>query len=158
MSAEDSEEWVNCNKSPSVTAQMKDDKIVHRVMNPEDQEEEYDNDSDIDGEEIQEIVTVDEIIKFGELYIQALEQRNLITHQHIMNIYLVQTVLRKERPKHMKHLTMHEMSSKSSKQCVGNPVTTPSPTLSPNSDSEPELQYFDCNCWIHPHQTQQWKS
>lgn len=81
-SVESAEEWINCKKDAPVTVHMMADKTVSMVMNLEDQVEECDSNS----EEIQERLITDEIIKLGDKYIQALEQRNFIMptfHEHL---------------------------------------------------------------------------
>jgi hypothetical protein len=84
-----------------------------------------DSDSDQQCVSVEEKISTDTMISLTEELISGKEQRSFILEQQIMSIYKIKEQLQRERPKHMKDLTLKEMFQNASKQ-VSKPEPQPS--------------------------------
>ena len=64
----------------------------------------------------EEKISFERMVCLTEELITGLEQRNFISEQQIMCVYKIKEQLLKERPKHMKQLTLDDMFKNACKQ------------------------------------------
>lgn len=86
-----------------VVYQPTDQEIVEIVKQDEKNEECED-----ENKAVKERISIDKCIQMTRDSITGLEQRNFITEQEIMSVYLIQTKLIRENPKFQKQATLQQ--------------------------------------------------
>lgn len=89
-----------------------DSEIVDMVVHPERNKSYEDESSDENEEEWKERISIDRLITLTNELLAGLEQQSFISEQEIMNVYLLQDKLIRERPKYMKQQTLHDIFKK----------------------------------------------
>ncbi|KAG7157696.1 Jerky protein-like 43 [Homarus americanus] len=120
LSEEQLEEWMDVDKDAPIVYQLSDEEIVEMVKKREEEED------------IKKRISIDRCIQLWTELITGLEQKNFITEQEIMAVYLIQSKLNKEKPKYMKQATLQEwfkkMANKNSEEhsSIANPLASTS--------------------------------
>lgn len=108
-------EWMDVDENVPTVRHYTDSEIVDMVTNPEKNactSSDKDKTSDEDEENVKEIISIDRLITLTTELLAGLEKQSFITEQEIMNVYLLQDKLIKERPKFMKQQTLDDIFKK----------------------------------------------
>ena len=110
------EEWmiVDDDDAP-VVHYYTDSEIIEMVVSPEQHASEGESD-DQNEEDVAERISIDRLIQLTGELLKGLEQRNFISKQEIINIYMLQDKLIKERPRHMKQLSLQDIFKRIAKK------------------------------------------
>lgn len=105
-------EWMDVDDNVPTVHHYTDSEIVDMVVHPE-RNKSYENESsDENEEEWKERISIDRLITLTNELLAGLEQQSFISEQEIMNVYLLQDKLIRERPKYMKQQTLHDIFKK----------------------------------------------
>ena len=136
----------NVEESMTVVHYYADFEIVEMVVSPEQHASEREI-SDVNGEGVAERISIDWLIQLTGELLKRFEQSNFISEQEIMNIYILQDKLIKERPREMKQLSLKDIFKRIAKKrgteelSIENlvPSTSAHPDVLPPSPSVPDL-------------------
>lgn len=123
--------------------QMTDAEIVEMVKNEGSATvgstgKDSENESDDDEVRVQERVPTDKCIQMTTDLIAAFEQRNILTEQEIITLYLWKDRLIKEKPQFMKQTTT-DMLTRASSACKQCTVQHPVACISAATDVSPDV-------------------
>ena len=132
--------WLHDDDNVPTIHHYTDFEIVHLVVSPEKNGSEEEN-SEGNEEDVREQIYVDRLIKLTTELLCGLRQLSFISEQEIMNVYLLQDQLIKERPKYVKQLTLHdifkEIAWKHAEQEAAEMSTLDNPL--PSTSSQPDV-------------------
>ncbi|KFD51910.1 hypothetical protein M514_07239 [Trichuris suis] len=112
MDEGDLEEWMDVDNAFATGRHYSDSEIVQMVVCQDKKDSGEERCCDENEEDTGERISIDRLIKITSELLKGLEQRSSITEQEIMNIYMLQEKLIRERPKYMKQLISTDMFKK----------------------------------------------
>ncbi|KAG7157331.1 putative Jerky protein-like 71 [Homarus americanus] len=108
-------EWLDVDDNVPTVHHYTDSEIVDMVKSPERNActgSDEDETSEENEEDVRERISIDRLITFTTELLAGLEQRSFVSEQEIMNVFLLQDKLIRERPKYMKQQTLPDIFKK----------------------------------------------
>ncbi|XP_045598060.1 uncharacterized protein [Procambarus clarkii] len=103
--------WMNCDDNIPIMCQLTEEEVSNLALNSKPLES---DDSDSDSDMTQEKISMDEGIRYGELYLRFLEQRSFVTQKDIINVYKVQEKMIKKRSNDKMQVSLQDLFKKAS--------------------------------------------
>ncbi|KAG7163490.1 Jerky protein-like 7 [Homarus americanus] len=108
-------EWLDVDDNVPTVHHYTDSEIVDMVKSPERNActgSDEDESSEEDEEDVRDRISIDRLITLTTELLAGLEQRSFVSEQEIMNVFLLQDKLIRERPKYMKQQTLPDIFKK----------------------------------------------
>ncbi|KAG7166753.1 Jerky protein-like 12 [Homarus americanus] len=108
-------EWLAVDDNVSTVHHYTDSEIVDMVKSPERNActgSDEDESSEENEEDVRDRISIDRLITLTTELLAGLEQRSFVSEQEIMNVFLLQDKLIRERPKYMKQQILHDTFKK----------------------------------------------
>ncbi|KAG7174714.1 Jerky protein-like 11, partial [Homarus americanus] len=108
-------EWLDVDDNVPTVHHSTDSEIVDMVKSPERNActgSDEDESSEENEEDVRDRISIDRLITLTTELLAGLEQRSFVSEQGIMNVFLLQDKLIRERPKYMKQQTLHDIFKK----------------------------------------------
>lgn len=136
LTAEDIEEWIDVDNDAPVVNHLTDQEIFDMAMNKEVPGDSGEEDEEAVDDPAEENLSIDDCIALTGRLISSLEKRSFITPQQIMNLYVLQSHLMQEKPKHMKQRRISEMfAAMNVPSCSSKPAACENPTVTPGTST-----------------------
>ncbi|XP_042230430.1 jerky protein homolog-like [Homarus americanus] len=108
-------EWLDVDDNVPTVHHYTDSEIVDMVKSPERNActgSDEDESSEENEEDVRDRISIDTLIALTTELLAGLEQRSFVSEQEIMNVFLLQDKLIRERPKYMKQQTLPDIFKK----------------------------------------------
>ncbi|KAG7171893.1 putative Jerky protein-like 65 [Homarus americanus] len=136
-------EWLDVDDNVPTAHHYTDSEIVDMVKSPERNActgSDEDENSEENEEDVRDRISIDRLITLTTELLAGLEQRSFVNEQEIMNVFLLQDKLIRERPKYMKQQTLHDILKKIARKQEATVVSTldnPLPSTSRQVEAVP---------------------